>query len=108
MGTHTCNHEMIFVDSRVQDWAVLLKDLPSGAEVSYLKAAEAGLQQMAVVLGERGDASAVQVLVHDCGLARGEKGQKFFETLPRVYVDIRQLLLHTSSHPNRLPVSMGS
>ncbi|WP_312757294.1 DUF4347 domain-containing protein [Pulveribacter sp.] len=61
--------DIIFIDSRVQDAATLLKGLPPGAELVYLKAGEDGLQQMAAALGERGDVGAVHVLAH------GSEGQ---------------------------------
>ena len=50
----------------------------------------------------------MNLLVYAWDLVQGEKGPPFVKILLRVYVDTRQLLLHTSSHPNRLPVSMGS
>ncbi|RYF45852.1 MAG: DUF4347 domain-containing protein [Comamonadaceae bacterium] len=69
MTTDTQTREIIFVDSRVQDVATLLKGLPPGAEVVVLNAGEDGLQQMAAALGERGDVGAVHVLAH------GSEGQ---------------------------------
>ena len=64
MTTEIQLREIILVDSRVQDVATLLKGMPSGAEVVYLNVSEAGLQQIASVLGERGDVGAVHVLAH--------------------------------------------
>ncbi len=61
--------EIVFVDSRVQDVATLLKGFAPGVEVVYLKAGEDGLAQMAAALGERGDVAAVHVLAH------GSEGQ---------------------------------
>ncbi|SDM12851.1 Ig-like domain-containing protein [Oryzisolibacter propanilivorax] len=66
--------DIIFIDSRVQNAATLLKGLPPGAEVMYLKAGEDGLQQMAAALGERGDVGAVHVLAH------GSPGQLWLGT----------------------------
>ncbi|MBB6564342.1 hypothetical protein HNP48_007069, partial [Acidovorax soli] len=70
----TAAREIIFVDSRVQDAATLLKGFPPGAEVVVLKAGEDGLAQMAAALGERGDVDAVHVLAH------GSEGQLWLGT----------------------------
>ena len=44
---HSAENDLIFVDSRVKDSAILLKDLQPGAKVVYLSAAEDGLAQLA-------------------------------------------------------------
>ncbi|WP_338818864.1 DUF4347 domain-containing protein [Acidovorax temperans] len=60
---------IVFIDSRVQDAATLLKGFPPDAEVVFLQAGQDGLAQMAAALGERGDVGAVHVLAH------GSEGQ---------------------------------
>ena len=63
-ASHTAARDVVFVDSRVEDSAVLLQKLPPGAQVIYLRAGEDGLAQMAAALGEHGDVGAVHVLAH--------------------------------------------
>lgn len=53
--TGAAPREVVFVDSRVQDVATLLKGFAPGVEVVYLQAGADGLAQMAAALGERGD-----------------------------------------------------
>ncbi|MBT9514369.1 MAG: DUF4347 domain-containing protein [Acidovorax sp.] len=73
--------DIVFIDSRVQDAAILLRGLKPGAEVVYLQAGQDGLAQMAAALGERGEAGAVgsvQVIAH------GSAGQLW---LGRTFLD---------------------
>ena len=67
--TGAAPREVVFVDSRVQDVATLLKGFAPGVEVVYLQAGADGLAQMATALGERGDVATVHVLAH------GSEGQ---------------------------------
>ncbi|QEI04819.1 DUF4347 domain-containing protein [Pigmentiphaga aceris] len=61
--------EIVFIDSRVKDADVLLQGLAPGVEVVYIDAQTNGLAQMAAVLGESGQYSAVHVFGH------GDEGQ---------------------------------
>ena len=61
---HSAENDLIFVDSRVKDSAILLKDLQPGAKVVYLSAAEDGLAQLAAALVQGGQATSVHVLAH--------------------------------------------
>lgn len=56
--------EVVFIDSRVQDAALLRQGFPPDAEVVYLNAGADGLQQMAAALSERGYVAGVHILAH--------------------------------------------
>lgn len=86
--THATPREVVFVDSRVQDAATLLKGLPPGAEVVVLRAGGDGLQEMAAALGERGDVGAVHVLAH------GNAGQLWLGT---TFLDASTLAGHSDA-----------
>lgn len=73
-ASNTVARDIVFVDSRVQDSAVLLQKLPPGAQVIYLRAGEDGLAQMAAALGERGEVDGVHILAH------GSEGQLWLGT----------------------------
>lgn len=64
IATTASARPIVFVDSRVQDSATLLQDLPDGAEVIFLRADEDGLVQVAAALAERGAVSSVQIVAH--------------------------------------------
>ncbi|MDL5038615.1 DUF4347 domain-containing protein [Comamonas sp. Y6] len=64
MTDSTATHDIVFIDSRVQDAATLLQGLQPGTQVVYLDASQDGLAQMAAALGERGDVGSVQVIAH--------------------------------------------
>ncbi|MEO7641330.1 MAG: DUF4347 domain-containing protein, partial [Ramlibacter sp.] len=55
---------VVFVDSRVNDAASLLKGIASGAQVVFLDAASDGLAQMASYLEAHPGASSIHVLAH--------------------------------------------
>ncbi|SFP27387.1 protein of unknown function [Variovorax sp. OK605] len=57
-------HDVVFVDSRVEDSAELLKGISPDAEVVYLSANADGVKQMADYLSAHPGASAVHVLAH--------------------------------------------
>lgn len=73
-ASNTVARDIVFVDSRVQDSAVLLQKLPPGAQVIYLRAGEDGLAQMAAALGARGEVDGVHILAH------GSEGQLWLGT----------------------------
>jgi len=57
-------HNVVFVDSRVQEPASLLQNLAANTEVVYLQNNEAGLQQIADYLADHADASSIQIVAH--------------------------------------------
>lgn len=60
----SAGREVAFVDSRVEDIDILLRDLGHDVEVVRIDATHDGLAQMAAALGDRGDVTAVHVLAH--------------------------------------------
>ena len=74
LASNAAPREIVFVDSRVRDAETLLKGFPPDAEVIFLEAGEDGLQQMAEVLGARGDVGTVHVVAH------GSEGQLWLGT----------------------------
>ncbi len=74
LASNAVPREIVFVDSRVRDAETLLKGFPPDAEVIFLEAGEDGLQQMAEVLGARGDVGTVHVVAH------GSEGQLWLGT----------------------------
>jgi hypothetical protein len=58
------SHNVVFVDSRVQESASLLQNLAANTEVVYLQNNEPGLQQIADYLADHADASSIQIVAH--------------------------------------------
>ena len=55
---------VIFIDSRVQDAASLLKGVAAGTEVVYLQANQDGLQQIATYLAAHHEVGSVEIIAH--------------------------------------------
>ncbi|MBC3832153.1 DUF4347 domain-containing protein [Undibacterium amnicola] len=58
------SHEIVFVDTTLQNWQSLLKDIKPGAEIIILDPLKNGVQQMADALQGKVDVTAIHILSH--------------------------------------------
>lgn len=80
----TANHEIVFIDPAVTDYADLVAGVRSGVEVIVLEAAADGVEQISHVLAQRQNLTTVHLVSHGSpGLVQLGTSELSLETIDR-------------------------